>query len=146
MRRYGVPMVEPGGYVLLPFRSIDALLQPHRYLPEGLHIVRDADEWARLWTRTDSRAPSEAPALAVSWQAEMCVVVSLGRRSNGGHFVVIDMIGIFEGVLTVRAWEIRPGPGCGYTRNVTSPFHAVAVPVHPGDGRLAMRIAYENCE
>ncbi|GAA0906524.1 protease complex subunit PrcB family protein [Virgisporangium aurantiacum] len=139
-------MVEPGGFVLLPYRTIDGLLQTHRHLPEGLHIVRDADEWARLWTRVDSRPPSEPPALAVSWQTEMCVVVSLGQRSSGGYFVVIDMIGDFDGVLTVRAWEIRPGPHCGTTRAVTSPFHAVAVRAHPGDGRMALRIAYEDCE
>src|SRR5687768_1653284 len=117
-------MVELGGFVLLPFRSVDALLGSHRHLPEGLHVVRDAAGWAGLWTRSDSRPPAEAPELAVSWQTEMCVVVSLGRRSNGGHVVVIDMVGIFDGVLTVRAWEIRPGPGCVYTKNVTTPFHA----------------------
>ena len=139
-------MAEFGDYVLLPFRSVDSLLQPHRHLPEGLHIVRDAAGWARLWTHSDPRPPAEAPELGVSWPTEMCVVVSLGWRSNGGHVVVVDLIGIFDGVITVRAWEIRPGPGCGYTRNVISPFHAVAVPAHPGEGRLAMRIAYEHCE
>jgi hypothetical protein len=75
----------------------------------------------------------------------MCVVVSLGRRPHGGYFVMIDMIGDFDGVLTIRAWEIRPGPNCPSTQAVTNPFHAVAVPAHAGDVRVWKRIAYEDC-
>lgn len=134
------------GFVQLPFRSVDGSGAWHRHLPEGLHVVRDAGGWARLWARSDSRPPTEPPALDVSWPTEMCVVVSLGRRSNGGYSVVIDMVGVFDGVLTVRAWEIRPGPNCGYPQAITSPLYAVVVPAHPGEGRLVKRVADEDCD
>ena len=136
-------MVEFTGRVLLPFRTIDGLWRPRRDLPEGLHIVRDADEWTRLWGIPASRQPSEPPVLSVNWQSEMCVVVALGMRLSGGYFVLIDAIDVVDGQITVLAWEIRPGPGPATTRAITHPMHAVAAPAQPGDARLVKRIAYE---
>ncbi|BBH70657.1 hypothetical protein ACTI_73420 [Actinoplanes sp. OR16] len=59
--------------VVLPFRTVDALLHPERGLAAGLHVVRDADEWARHWAGPPPGRPF-APA-PIDWQREMCVAV-----------------------------------------------------------------------
>jgi hypothetical protein len=131
--------------VLLPFRTIDGLWRQDRDLPEGLHIVRDRDEWTSLWMRSASGRPVEPPVLAVNWQTEMCVIAALGTRSTGGYVVLIDVIEVIGGHLRVLVWEIRPGPNCPTTLLLTHPFHAVAVPAQPGEAKLVKRIAYEDC-
>jgi hypothetical protein len=131
--------------VLLPFRTIDGLWRPDRDLPEGLHIVRDADEWTSLWMQSAYGRPSEPPVLAVNWKTEMCVVAAAGTRSTGGYVVLIDVIEAVDGHLRVLAWEIRPGPNCPTTFLLTHPFHAVAAPARPGEATLVKRIAYEDC-
>lgn len=139
-------MVELAGSVLLPFRTIDGLLRSDRDIPEGLHVVRDADEWTRLLARSVSRRPSERPMPAVHWQTEMCVVAALGTRPSGGYFALIDVIEVSGGHIRVLVWEIRPGPGCITPRAITHPVHAVAAPAHAGEAKLIRRIAYEDCE
>jgi len=139
-------MVESAARVLLPFRTVDNLSWPTRNLSKGLHVVRDADDWTRLWARSSSGQLSEPPVLAVDWQTEMFVAVALGLRSSGGYFVRIDGIVVFGGLIRVLVWEIRPGSNCATTRGITHPFHAVAVPAHAGMAELVMRIAYEDCE
>lgn len=134
-------MDELAGRAVLPFRTIDGLWRPNRDLPEGLHIVRSADEWIRLVARSEWDHP-----LPVNWPTEMCVVVAIGARPTGGYFVMIDMIEVMDSTITVLAWEIRPGPNCGTTRAITHPFHVVAVSAHVGEAKLVKRIAYEDCE
>jgi hypothetical protein len=138
-------MVEPAGRSLLPFHTIDGRWWPNLHLPAGLHLVRDADEWTRLWARSPF-CPPKPPALEVNWQTEMCVVAALGTRPNGGYFVLIDTIEVNGGQIMVLVWEIRPGPGCATTRGITFPFHAVSAPAHAGEATLFKRIAYEDCK
>jgi hypothetical protein len=138
-------MVELADRVLLPMRTLDGLWRPDRDLQPGVHIVRDADEWTRLWWSASRDLP-EPPVLAVDWRTEMCVVVALGTRSSGGYFVMIDVIEVIGAQITVLAWEIRPGPNCGTSRALTRPFHAVAAPTRAGRAKLVKRIAYEDCE
>jgi hypothetical protein len=142
--RYGDLMDELTGRVLLPFRTIDGVWRPDRDLPEGLHIVRRADEWIRLVAR--STLGQSLPVPAVNWQTEMCVVAAIGARPTGGYFVMIDVIQVMDGTITVLVWEIRPGSNCGTTQAVTHPFHAVAVSAHAGEAKLVKRIAYEDCD
>ena len=139
-------MVEPAARVQLPFRTVDNLSWPARNLSKGLHIVRDADDWIRLWAGSSSGQPSEPPLPAVDWQTEMFVAIALGLRSNGGYSVLINGIEVVGGLIRVLVWEIRPGSNCGTTRDITHPFSAVAAPAHAGVAELVMRIAYEDCE
>ncbi|MEV6302673.1 protease complex subunit PrcB family protein [Actinoplanes sp. NPDC051861] len=136
-------MVEPAARVLLPFRTVFDRLRHTLQPSEGLHVVRDADEWARHWAGPSSGTP--APA-AVDWQTEMCVVVGLGTRPSTGYLVLIGAIVVFGDEMTVQAWEIRPGHNCAVMRMVTHPFHVVAVPAHAGTVRLTKHIAYQDCE
>ena len=139
-RRYRELMVE------LAFRTITSHWLPAEHLQQGLHIVRDADEWNRLWTRSALRQPPEPPVLAVNWRSEMCVVAALGARPNGGYSVLIETIEAVGEYVTVVVWEIRPGPNCVTTRGISHPFHAVAACAHVGETNLVKRIAYEDCE
>jgi PrcB C-terminal len=140
-QRYRDLMVE------LAFRTIAGRwLLPAEHLQQGLHIVRDADGWNRLWTGSALRQPSEPRVLAVNWRTEMCVVAALGARPTGGYSVLIDMIEVVADHVTVAVWEIRPGPNCVTTRGITHPFHAVAVCAQVGEANLVKRIAYEDCE
>jgi hypothetical protein len=139
-------MVEPGARILLPFRPITHLLRPRQDLTEGLHLVRDEDEWTRHWAGSSSRRLFEPPVPPVDWPTEMCVVVALGTRSNGGFGVLIGTMHVFEDRLTVVAWEIRPGHNCATTRGVTHPFQAVAAPAHSGPAQLIKNVAYQDCE
>jgi hypothetical protein len=119
---------------------------PDLELSEGLHVVRDADEWTRHWAGPSSGQPWLLPAPAVDWQTEMCIVAALGTRSSSGYDVLIDAIQVVGDRMTVLAWEIQPGQNCVVLCVITHPFHAVAVPAHAGVVELAKRIAYESCE
>lgn len=139
-------MAESAARVWLPFRTIGSLLRPDLDLSEGVHVVRDADEWTRHWAGPSSGQPWSPPAPAVDWQTEMCVVAALGTRSSSGYSVLIDGIEVAGDRMTVLAWEIQPGPNCVALCVITHPFHAVAVPARVGVVELFKRIAYEDCE
>jgi hypothetical protein len=146
VRRYSDVMVESADMVWLPFRTIGSLLRPDLEPSEGLHVVRDADEWTRHWAGPPFGQPWLLPAPAVDWQTEMCVVATLGTRPSSGYSVLIDAIRVVGDRMTVFAWEIRPGESCVTLCAETHPFHAVAVPAHAGVGELTTRTAYEDCE
>ncbi|GGN65525.1 hypothetical protein GCM10010112_26960 [Actinoplanes lobatus] len=130
---------------LLPFRDIGSLVRPRQDLSEGLHVVRDADEWARHWAKSSSGSSFGPPAAAVDWQTEMCVVAALGTRPSGGYQVLINTIEVVGGGLTVVAWEIRPG-NCVVTCALTHPFHAVATPARTAPASLIKLVAEQDCE
>ncbi|MET8152453.1 hypothetical protein ACIBSW_10015 [Actinoplanes sp. NPDC049668] len=139
-------MVESAAPVWLPFRTISTLVRSDLRPPEGLHVVRDADEWTRQWAGSPSGDRFGPPVPAVDWQTEMCVVAALGACSNTGYSVLIDAIQVFNRHMRAMAWEIRPGGKCVTLCAITYPIHAVAVPAHAGTAELVKRIAYEDCE
>lgn len=137
-------MVMVLGRERLPFRTLEGDWTPDQRVDKGVYIARSADEWTRLSRRLAPHERSQPPVPALDWSTEMWVFVAVGTRGSGGYQVLIEAISVVQGRIRVHAWEIRPGPGCVTTRNVTYPSLAVAAAAQPGEAEVQTRIAYED--
>jgi hypothetical protein len=96
-------------------------------------VVRDDDEWRRVWGRI--RAGSEPPA--VDFAANMALVAALGTKRSGGFDIRIESLDASNGEWLVTVVEHTPAPGCQVLAALTSPADVVVVP--RSDAEVAFR-------
>ena len=95
-------------------------------------VARSPAEWEALW-----KAHATArPAPAVDFSSEMVAAVFLGARPSGGFGVEITGARLDGETLVIHYVEQRPGRRDVVTQMLTSPFHIVRLPHHPGAVRF----------
>jgi hypothetical protein len=95
-------------------------------------VVRGEDEWIRLW---QLHAPTR-PRPAVDFSREMVAGVFLGNQPTAGFAVEIVEGRIQNGMAILRFRSRRPASDAITAQMLTSPYHLVALPSHPGDVRF----------
>jgi hypothetical protein len=95
-------------------------------------VVRGEDEWARLW---QLHAPTR-PRPPVDFSREIVAGVFLGNQPTAGFAVEIADARLENGTAVLRFRSRRPASDAMTAQMLTSPYHLVALPSHPGDVRF----------
>ena len=95
-------------------------------------VARTDTEWAAVW----GQHAANRPVPPIDFSREMVVGIFLGSRPTAGHRVEIVATRVEQAALVVEYRETRPGRGDVTAQVVTSPYHLVALPTHPGTVRF----------
>jgi len=95
-------------------------------------VARTDAEWAAVWRQH----AANRPVPPIDFSREMVVGIFLGSRPTAGYRVEIVGARVEQATLVVQYRETRPGRGDVTAQVVTSPYHLVALPPHPGTVRF----------
>jgi len=114
-----------------------ARLVPIRSLAKGVfsgirdakqEIVRNADDWEKLWKQHAVSAGAAEKVPEVDFAKEMVVAATMGTRRTGGYSIEIVSVEAGEKTLKISVRKRSPPPGALTVQALTAPFHFVAVP------------------
>lgn len=109
--------------------TIDKGDYPDLYSGEKL-IIRDADDFARFWSRIHADTSNQPERPDVDFSTEMILAVVLGERPTTGYEVEIVSINQTMNPaepIAVLYKEYVPGENCAVAQTLTSPYHIVKV-------------------
>jgi len=92
-------------------------------VPEGNHVIRDAEQWREFWSRY---ATGSAPE--IDFETFTLVAVFLGQKPNPGYSVKIVGATEYRSEVVVDVVEYLPSPGMMYAQVIVYPYDAALIP------------------
>lgn len=90
---------------------------------KGLEIIRDREEFVRIWEGELHSASIPLPP--VDFGREMVLVYFMGGRASGGYSVGVREVRVTSEGLQLTVSELVPGRNCLVTMKPTSPVSVV---------------------
>lgn len=103
----------------------------------GGRKATDPSEWRELWNESErNREPKTTPP-PIDFQGAFVAAQLMGWQRSGGYDLTIKNVTIRDGKYRVGYETSEPGPRCGVTLAITSPYHMIEISrVGPGEPRL----------
>jgi hypothetical protein len=99
-------------------------------------VVRDAEEWRRLWQVHQAGVVPERRLPVVDFSSEMCFAIFAGERPTGGYAVVVEQVVESASGIEVSYRVTGPPPDAIVPQVLTAPFQIIAVANRTGPVRF----------
>jgi len=125
------PGAEDRGLLRAEPLTVDGVVVGEQY--SGLRtrerlVVRDATEWAALWSRITANVEPAPPLPTVPFEREQLIVVASGTKPTGGYAIAVAEVRMEHDALRVVVRETEPGARCVTTQALTAPVAVVRTP------------------
>lgn len=123
------PAPPPANSNLTRFRTQPfAFAQLSGYETSTQLVIRDQASWEQAWKTLHSTVEPLPSLPPIDFEKEMVLLAAMGRKSTGGHNIILESM-TAEGdhqVVTVR--EEVPGAGCLTSQVLTQPADIARIP------------------
>lgn len=99
-------------------------------------VIRDPEEWGRLWQAHQAGAFPQRSLPAVDFSRELAIAIFAGERPTGGFAVAVEQVAESASGIEVVYRVTSPPPGAIVSQALTSPFQIIAVESRSGPVRF----------
>ncbi|MDD3917298.1 MAG: protease complex subunit PrcB family protein [Synergistaceae bacterium] len=93
-------------------------------------LVSNEKEWKKWWSRINGNVQPLPSLPEVNFSTHAVAAVFQGRKNSGGYSIGIETVIEMPDRVTVTVRECEPGPSNIVTSALSSPWEAVAFPLH----------------
>jgi hypothetical protein len=110
-------------------------------MEEGNHVILEREQLNDLWGKMGYTRI--APFL--DFNNNMIIAVFQGKKSTDGYSIEINKIVETKNAIEVFATETSPGRGCKVTKEISSPYHIVQMPISGKEVKFNITETVNNC-